>query len=342
MLTLTTFLSALCFVAIAEAADTVLYQQFCQNYYNLNQGNCENLRSNVRSMIRGRGTPTLEMGDSETQPAMVFFHSWPDTSASFANQFAEFCGEQGGYFCVAPSWIDYHPDFPRADVAELLISNQIESFHAVVEDLGLTNITLVTHNYIGYPYTYQYPNTVRRFVALDIGMHAGPATQLTPQTARNLKLYQKINIRAFLTDNDRRMMRNVDNNMGEVPCHNCRIAPPPIGVANITGIGARTAWPYYDLIRVDYPWTSYYNIPLEEWDFDTIPSFPEGIPVLFLYRSRPLYNQGFLDWIDGRDGVSEQIELSRGGRYSLTRIPDEVNSNILDWLIATENYTLSV
>jgi len=75
-----------------KKADTVLDDQFCQHYYTLpdddddtsNKIDCPTLRSKIRSEIRGNGTPTLELGNKETQPAMVLIHGWPDTSAIWA------------------------------------------------------------------------------------------------------------------------------------------------------------------------------------------------------------------------------------------------------------------
>ncbi|MGK3739226.1 MAG: hypothetical protein ACI90V_006073 [Bacillariaceae sp.] len=76
------------FVSSAAAAsankDTVLDEQFCQKYYTLDDDNCPSLRSTIRSEIRGNGTPTLELGNKDTQKAMVLLHGWPDTSALWA------------------------------------------------------------------------------------------------------------------------------------------------------------------------------------------------------------------------------------------------------------------
>jgi hypothetical protein len=52
----------------------ILDEQFCQVYYTLPSGECSELRSRVRSEVRGNGTPTLELGNKDTQPAMVFLH----------------------------------------------------------------------------------------------------------------------------------------------------------------------------------------------------------------------------------------------------------------------------
>jgi hypothetical protein len=71
-------------VSATTNKDTVLDEQFCQNYYTLDDDNCPSLRSTIRSEIRGNGTPTLELGNKDTQKAMVLLHGWPDTSAIWA------------------------------------------------------------------------------------------------------------------------------------------------------------------------------------------------------------------------------------------------------------------
>ena len=55
---------------VAVAGDTLLDEQFCQVYYTLddNLRTCDTLRSQVRAERRGNGTPTLELGNKETQP----------------------------------------------------------------------------------------------------------------------------------------------------------------------------------------------------------------------------------------------------------------------------------
>ena len=56
---------------VAVAGDTLLDEQLCQVYYTLDDNHlrtCDTVRSQVRAERRGNGTPTLEMGNKDTQP----------------------------------------------------------------------------------------------------------------------------------------------------------------------------------------------------------------------------------------------------------------------------------
>ena len=57
--------------AVVAGSDTLLDEQLCQVYYTLDDNNlrtCATVRSQVRAERRGNGTPTLELGNKETQP----------------------------------------------------------------------------------------------------------------------------------------------------------------------------------------------------------------------------------------------------------------------------------
>ncbi|KAL7547397.1 hypothetical protein ACHAWF_010708 [Thalassiosira exigua] len=319
---------------LGAAADTVLDEQFCQNYYTLG-GDCSALRSTVRSEVRGKGTPTLELGDPATQPAMVFFHGWPDTSALWANQFAEFCGDNGGYFCVAPSWMDFNPDAPPAEESQLRWSNQVEAFHDVVSDLGLKDITLVIFDFgaiIGYQFLWRYSDIVSRVVALDIGMKVGLPTVPYEGMINDLRQYQQNNINAFLSEDDAAMAANLEIQLrGSSPCDNCSIAPN-----STVGVGAKTGWPYRDFVRMDETWTSAFDVPVEQWQFNFVPSFPEDIPLLFLYSSTMFHDKSFRDWIDEReDGLSEHLHMKNTDHWIPVRVPRALNDKMTEWFAST-------
>ncbi|KAL7550392.1 hypothetical protein ACHAWF_013633 [Thalassiosira exigua] len=319
---------------LGAAADTVLDDQFCQNYYTLG-GDCPALRSTVRSEVRGSGTPTLELGDPATQPAMVFFHGWPDTSALWANQFAEFCGDSGGYFCVAPSWMDFNPDAPPAEESRLRWSKQVEAFHDVVVNLGLKDITLIIFDFgavIGYQFLWQYSDIVSRVVALDVGMKVGPPTVPYEGMIHDLRQYQQNNINAFLSQDDAAMAANLKTEIGgRSPCDNCSIAPNAA-----VGVGAKTGWPYRDFVRVDEPWTSAFDIPADQWEFDFVPSFPKDVPLMFLYSSTMFHDKSFRDWIDARgDGLSEHLHMKDTDHWITVRVPRALNDKMTEWFEST-------
>lgn len=321
--------------AAGDSIDTLRDEHLCQHYYTLD-GDCEALRSSIRAEVR-RGTPTLELGDPAMQPAMLFLHGWPDTAAIWANQFEHFCGPGKEFFCVAPSWIDFHPDFPRADESRLLWSTQVEAFHGVIDELGLQNVTAVTFDFgaaLGYQLAYRYPDLIERMVALDIGMSRAPPTRPVEGLVDYLPTYQQNNINAFLTDDDAAMASNLRWQLfGTSPCHTCRIAP------NATCAGARTGWPYWNLVRTDQAWTDFFpERPLAEWEFSLVPSFPADVPLLFLYSSTMFFDSSWLMWIEGRDaGTSQHAQVARTDHWLQVRQPAETNAIITVWLVGGDS-----
>jgi len=327
--------------AAAATGNTLLDEQFCQVYYTLNDKDCSALRSRVRSEVRGKHykTPTLEMGDPKTQPAMVFLHGWPDTAAIWANQFAEFCGDDK-YYCVAPSWIDYHPDYPSR--VESLPSptwkDQVDAFKDVIDDLGLTDITLVAFDfgaYMSYQMLHYWPDLAKVHIALDIGMKVGHNIAPVPFDGRKdvIPIYQQNNIDAFLEKNDQAMTTNLETRLGgKAPCHNCKIAPN----ATAGSIGARTGWPYYNFVRTDKPWTNFFSdVPFDEWQFDYSPSYPKNLPLLFLYSSTMFHDESFRHWIDDRaktDKLSEHQQMEGTDHWIPTRVPKALNDKMTEWL----------
>uniref|UniRef100_A0A7S2HNH5 AB hydrolase-1 domain-containing protein n=1 Tax=Helicotheca tamesis TaxID=374047 RepID=A0A7S2HNH5_9STRA len=328
--------AAMTLAALGTAsADTVLDEHFCQIYYTLDDGNCPVLRDTVRSEIRGEGTPTLELGDPTSQPALVFLHGWPDTSATWANQFAVFCGEDKEYFCVAPSITDFHPDVPLADPSDLSWIRQLEKYHAVIEELGLSGITLVSFDFgaiYGYHFVYKYPHLISRHVSMDIPMTPG-SKDLAPGNVDFMYLpyYQQVNIYSYLAGDDKAMNLGINTVVGDPPCKACRIAPD----AKI-GAGARTGWGYYIFVKTEDPWTEdLSDIPYEQWEFDFIPSYPEDIPMLYLY-SPSFLSPTFIDWIDQRgDGVSGHMLVPDADHWLSIRQPEIVNAKLAEWFSAT-------
>jgi len=282
---------------------------------------------------------------------MVFIHGWPDTSALWANQFAELCGEDKEYFCVAPSWIDFHPDYPLADESKLFWSAQRDDFYAIIQDLGLTDITFVIFDFgviVGAQMVYLYPELFSKVIMMDIplinnGVTFVDATKYDSTLINNLAAYQRNNINAFLKNDDELMMHNIDTTLGGTsPCSTCRIAP------NATfGIGARTGWPYYNFVRTDHPWMKdgfeKDDIPsFNDWDFSFVPSFPDNISILYLWASEYFQNPKFFEWIDNRNDGSEYMQVKDSDHWISVRQPLVVNKKITEWLIATTASTADV
>jgi len=337
-------------VCVAGKNDTILDEQFCQVYYTLPKGDCSELRSRVRSEVRGNGTPTLELGDKDKQPAMVFLHGWPDTSALWANQFAEFCGEDKEYFCVAPSWIDYHPDYPPADASKLFYSSQREDFRAVIEELGLSDITFVIFDFgaiIGYQMLSLFPELFGKVIAMDIPMTLtfGKESKSVPVPyegmTKDLMTYQQKNIEAFLKDDNEVMMSNLNKRIYMSPCIHCEIAPRVTTQASAphsaSGVGARTGWPYYNIVRMDKPWTSDgFDVPVEKWEFSGAPTFPKGVPILYIWNSEVFQSPSWFKWIEERGDGSEHVKPPEmTDHWMQVRQPEFVNGKMKEWLATT-------
>jgi pimeloyl-ACP methyl ester carboxylesterase len=101
---------------------------------------------------------------------MYFIHGWPDNGAEWANLFAEFCSD---YYCVSPTMTNFHPDIPfETDISKLGLGAQVDKHAAVARELGLTNITLVAHDWgsvFGYIFAAKYPMLIKTIVQFDIG-----------------------------------------------------------------------------------------------------------------------------------------------------------------------------
>jgi len=327
--------------------DTVL-EQFCQVYYTLPSGDCSELRSRVRSEVRGNGTPTLELGNKDTQPAMVFLHGWPDTSAVWANQFAEFCGEDNEYFCVAPSWIDFHPDYPPAK-QPTLFSQQRQDFLSVIEDLGLRDITFVIFDLgsiLGYQMLHLYPDLFTKVISIDIPMRVGPPIVPKPDLKEHLLKYQQNNIDAFLSNDNDIMTQNMVTLVWAAPCIGCKIAPSDGSVKAkphaASGIGARTGWPYYNFVRMEEPWTSDgFDVPAEDWEFSMAPTFPSSTPLLYLWNTEGFQHPSWFQWIEQRADGSQhtQINLNKTDHWMAVRQPVAVNREISEWLDSVKSST---
>jgi len=274
---------------------------------------------------------------------MVFFHGWPDTAALWANQFEKFCfGENAKYYCVAPSWIDFHPDYPRANQSELFWDVQRDRWHSVVVDLKLKDVTYVIFDFgaaVGYQYIWQHEDEVKQVIAMDIGMDTKAPSRPLPNEGMTpfLMQYQQNNIKAFKTDNDTAMTENLKTQLGGTsPCDSCRIAP------GATGVGARTGWPYYQFVRsaAGEVWIDRLapHIPLAQWKFSLAPSFPEKVPLLFLYSSEIFSTPAFRDWISKRGTVdgSKVVKLNNTDHWLQIRVSETTNNYMQGWLSRDE------
>lgn len=291
---------------------------------------------------------------------MVFIHGWPDTSALWVNQFAEFCGDEKEYFCVAPSWIDYHPDLPPSQQTPLRWSEQRQEFENVLfHDLELTDITYVIFDFgvlVGSQLLYTQPDLISQVIIMDIPLLYTPESigvkiRDPMPTLAMLLPYQQNNIKAYRNQDDALMAYNLNVTCGgAAPCQFCQIAPQAIH----GGIGTRTAWPYTEFVRTEpSPWyvdfftagsssettekatTSPPIIPFDEWELSFIPTFPKNVPVLYLWASKIFQVPEWFQWIDhhrAHDGVSTYQQIDNTDHWMMYHQPTMVNTLMRDWL----------
>jgi pimeloyl-ACP methyl ester carboxylesterase len=332
--------------------DTILNEDFCSMYY-WGSGDCDALKKQVR-FNHSRPAPTLELGDPN-KPAMLFFHGWPDNAALWVNQFEYFCAPPNGlFFCVAPTWINFHPDLPDAPKKDLFIDVQLARMYATAKEIGLTDITLVIFDWgatLGYQFAYKHPEAVKAVVVFDIGLvrvnppgskhRAGGDAQIP-----KLPQYQQANIEAYRTNSIAPMQPMKDKlMMGVWRGHTSK------------GFTARTGWPYNDIVRnatgEEMSERLAPTVPFKDWEFDQIPSFPHGKPLLFLYGKcvdgsgcskcplgtkcipRPpdeqFHTASFEKWVNSRAG-SEVVAVDGAGHYMMAHQSANVNAKLGVWL----------
>jgi pimeloyl-ACP methyl ester carboxylesterase len=330
--------------------DTILSEDFCPMYY-WGSADCNALKKLVR-FNHTRPAPTLELGDP-SKPPMFFFHGWPDTAALWVNQFEYFCAPPNGkYFCVAPTWMNFHPDLPDAPTKDLFLDVQVARMYATAQEMGLTGITLVIFDFgaaLGYQFAYKHPEAVKTVVAFDIGLDL-----VSPPGSKHrmfgdaqipfLPQYQQANIESFRTNSFAPMQPFKDMLMKAL----WRGHDPKF-------FTARTGWPYNDIVRnatgEEMSERLAPNVPFKDWQFHEIPSFPDDKPLLFLYgkcddgsgcdncplgrecRPRPMqfHSASFEKWVNSRVG-SEVVAVDGAGHWMMTQQSASVNAKLAAWL----------
>jgi pimeloyl-ACP methyl ester carboxylesterase len=338
--------------------DTLVDEDICPMYYR-GAGDCEKLKQLIR-VNHTRALPTLEMGDP-ANPPILFFHGWPDTAALWVNQFEHFCAPpHGKYFCVAPTLTNFHPDFPDAPAEELFLDLEIQKFHAVVEQMGLQNLTTFMFDWgaaLGYMFVYKYPELVKSVVAFDIGL-----TIIDPPGSKFrsfgdaeipfLPQYQQDNIRAFRTGNFS-IIRPLDD--GIIPWQKGIKVPSLWRGHKPKFLQTRTCWPY-NCIVLDGKGEEMSErlapgVPFSSWKFDLVPDFPEDKPFMFFLglcedgtgcdgcvpcakRRQVFYEPRFLDWVKARPS-GEVVPVDKAGHWTMTLTASFVNARASEWLDRT-------
>jgi len=314
-------------------SDTILREDFCPMYY-WGSGDCEALKSHVK-FNHTRPAPTLELGDP-SKPALFFIHGFPDTAALWVNQFEYFCAPpQGKYFCIAPTWMNFHPDFPDAPPRDLFHDVQLDRMYATAKEMGLQDITLVTYDFgaiLGYRFTYKYAYIVKKIVSFEQGM---PLVRSLKRRGGDAEIpllpqYQQACIHAFRTNNFAYLQPFKDWLMSIL----WRGHDPKF-------FQARTAWPYNSAVLngTNEEWNERFvpDIPLSKWKFRYVPDFPNDKPVLFLYgkceegsgcdrcqlgkkcipRKMLWHDKAFENWVNERPG-SQAVPVDGAGHWPMT------------------------
>lgn len=321
-----------------------LQDEFCQVYYT-GSGDCESLRSQIKN-DNSLAVPTITLGDPSLPP-MLFFHGWPDTYAMYINQFERFClPPHGQFYCIAPTWYDFVSASTPTPTHLLNAESQIAAWHSVVLSLGLTNITLVMHDFgaaYGYQYIYRYTNELLRVVILDIGTgvclkggcggYRGPhlSSVIPPYTSPVtrepglLLQYQQINACASLLGNDTAIRE------GAVHLH-----PPCLNCESLT---AGTGWPYYHLTNATWP--QFTDVPQDKWKFSQTPDIPARLSLLFLYgsgtqtvpRSFCFFGQDYWQYLGSRENAA-MAAVEGSEHWFPSEAGPAVNQLMSEWLFS--------
>ena len=350
--------------------DTPRDVHLCEHYYIGDPSECKAMRAQVQARRRF-SCPTLELGDP-SRPPMLFFHGFPSSSALWANQFKHFCyGDNAPFFCIAPSWIDFHPDLPKEAPDPVFQApnpmsdyvgfthrwmTQVERFGTLVEEMHLSNITLVMHDFgsiLGYIFAYKYSSRVRAVVSFDIGLGMGPLPGWT-EKVKDMSEYQQVNVNSYLTHNDSMLQIYIAGDRC-TPCGLCQVAPGQPS----PGPGHLTAWPYTNFLMTPHdkgitrlaP-----NLSLRQWQHHFIPFWPDHIPIYLIYAEcneegffdqctknarywetctdppKGLHSDAFLDWLDARRDGSSYDSVRMGHWIPCRGDVNATNAKVDAWL----------
>merc|ERR1712087_195472 len=75
-----------------------------------------------------------------------------------------------------------------------------------------------------------------------------------------------------------------------------------------TPIGYRTGWVHEHFVNATF--RTYFDTPVEDWEFSYTPDWPESVPQLFLWGS-PFFAPELLTWLDSREDGSGHRRISQ-------------------------------
>jgi len=228
---------------------------------------------------------------------------------------------------------------------------------------GATFVTFDFGAIIGYQFAYRYPEMVKRMVAMDFGMSRDEPTPPFQGMEQYLPKYQRNNIDAYLTNDNDGMMDNIQNEINAMPstakfdgcpCSTCQIAPTDkTGIGIGVGIGAKTGWPYYQIIRTEMNTSFAYRIKhprvnpnggqqpnfgdLSSWEFNLVPSFPQTVPILYMYSDQMFMDDTYEEWIRNRYDGSQHKLIKNSDHWFQIRNSSVTNAIMDVWFTVLDN-----
>jgi len=202
---------------------------------------------------------------------------------------------------------------------------------------------------------------VKRMVAMDFGMSLDEPTPPFEGMEQYLPKYQRNNIDSYLTNDNNAMMDNINNEINTMvstakfngcPCATCRIAPSSTADNNI-GIGAKTGWLYYQIIRTDMNTSFAFRIQhpifnpnggrkptlgdLSSWEFNLVPSFPITVPILYMHSDANLLDDTYEKWIRSRSDGSQHKLIKNSDHWFQVRNSSITNKLMDIWFTVLDN-----
>lgn len=193
----------------------------------------------------------------------------------------------------------------------------------------------------GKEYAYKYPEFVKRVVNLDVGNNPEPPPFPPSDVYFNfLTFYQQDAIRAYLAADDAAMDANVRASARafgglEPPCADCAVAPDATA-----GVGYRTGWMHRNFVNPDPAWTdALSDVPIDEWEFFFTPSWPDDVPVLFLWATEGFHSPGLLEWLDARGDGSGHRRMGEDHWFPARGGATDTNDAMARFFEATDGGT---
>jgi pimeloyl-ACP methyl ester carboxylesterase len=229
-------------------------------------------------------------------PVLLFMHGWPDTGALWANQFEHFCAPpHGKYFCVAPTMSNFHPDVPPAPEKDLFFDVQLGKYHEIVQEMHLTDITLVAFDWgaiLGYNFAYKYPRLVKALVTMDLapqrfdGSTSGDG--LLPKQRAKVRSEGEAGLEQFPSYFQANVKAYQNGDFSKVQLPEAFRKTIWQGHPHPKFWQLQTLWPYQAFINNQSGQELFERlnpeVPLAKWKFNNVPNWPNNMPpLLFMY-----------------------------------------------------------